>query len=78
MKLITTFVLSILNCDASAQSLQAFAQSTQIGFETGTIAYYNLEYFSSGKPVILHKHWKQADFNNGIFVRRETKSHWAY
>jgi len=71
MKLITTLALSVLG-------YASFAQSTQIGFETGTIAYYNLEYFSSGKPVILHKHWKQADFNNGIFVRRETKSHWAY
>ncbi|MBS1688617.1 MAG: hypothetical protein JSS96_07825 [Bacteroidetes bacterium] len=71
MKLITTLALSLFGC-------ASFAQSTQIGFETGTIAYYNLEYFSSGKPIILHKHWKQADFNNGLFIRRETKSHWAY
>ncbi|MGN6569008.1 MAG: hypothetical protein ACTHJ0_13695 [Flavipsychrobacter sp.] len=71
MKRITTIALSLLG-------YTSFAQSTQLGFETGTTAYYNLEYFSSGKPVILHKHWKQADFANGIFIRHETKSHWVY
>lgn len=71
MKLFATLGLCLLG-------YTSFAQSTQIGFETGTIAYYNLEYFSSGKPVILHKHWKQADFANGIYIHRETKSHWAF
>jgi len=65
MKRITALALSLLG-------YASFAQSTQIGFETGTVAYFNAQYL----PIKVYKNWQRANFNNGVFIRRETKGRW--
>lgn len=71
MKRITALALSLLG-------YASFAQSTQIGFETGVIASYSVNYFKDAQPVRFYKNWQKYFYDNSIFLRKQTENGWSF